>query len=82
MADAPPESLVLRILRDRLGIDVADSTVDLVDSGVMDSLMLVELVVAIEQECAIVVDLTTVDLDDLRTVERLERMVGEQRGAA
>ena len=64
-----------RILHDRLRIVVPNPDADLLDSGLLDSLGLVDLIAAIEREFGIVVNLIDLDLEDLRTVNSITELV-------
>ena len=64
------------ILKNQLRIDVPDPDADLLDSGLLDSLGLVDLIAAIERRFGIVVNLIDLDLDDIRTVNSIVELVG------
>ncbi|HEV2227922.1 MAG TPA: phosphopantetheine-binding protein [Steroidobacteraceae bacterium] len=49
---------------------------DLLESGVLDSLQLVDLLLLIEQTFGRRISIESIDLDDLRTLERLAELVG------
>ena len=66
---------VQRIFRDVLIIEVPSPTTDIVAAGLLDSLALVTLLFEIEQEFAVSVPLENLDIDSLRTVERIEGLV-------
>jgi acyl carrier protein len=53
---------------------------DLLESGLLDSLRLVELLLHLEEEFALRVPLEEVELDDLRTLRRLAALVARRRG--
>jgi D-alanine--poly(phosphoribitol) ligase subunit 2 len=63
------------ILRDRLRVVVTDPEGDLLDSGLLDSLGLIDLLVAIETRFGIVIDLGDLDLEDIRTVSAIVNLV-------
>ena len=80
-----PERVVARVLRDDLHLDVPSPEFDLVESGLLDSMALIDLVHRLEQVLGVRLDLETLDLEDWRSVRRiaslLERMGGgEPRG--
>lgn len=77
MAQPDPKVLMeLRtLLSERLAIEVTSDTEDLIDSGTLDSLAFVELLVAIEETWGIVVDLETLDLDDVRTLTSIATFI-------
>jgi acyl carrier protein len=71
------------ILRDRLRIGAPSPVTDLLDTGLIDSLGLVELIASIEQRFDVVINLMDLDLDHVRTVlaiyDLVERVVATQR---
>ena len=64
------------IFREVLNIELASSDVDVIDSGVLDSLSLVTLLFELEQRTGIEVPFETFDLDDLRTVDSMAGAIG------
>lgn len=71
-------SEVESILRDQLRITLPTPETDLLDSGLLDSLGLVDLITAIERRFDIVVNLMDLDLDDIRTLGSIVRLVGDR----
>ena len=63
------------LLRDQLRITVPDPDTDLLDSGLLDSLALIDMIAAMEKTFDIVVNLMDLDLDDVRTVGSITRLV-------
>lgn len=61
-----------------LQIEAPSATDDLVDGGILDSLGLVELLVAIEVEFAIVIPLDEIEIERMRSIERLAELVTER----
>lgn len=72
---------VREILTSRLGVSVAGLDDELLTSGVLDSLGLVELLFELEAEFGVRVDLTAFDLDDARTLRRLAAWVAARTAA-
>jgi D-alanine--poly(phosphoribitol) ligase subunit 2 len=64
------------IFREVLGIELPSHDVDVIETGLLDSLALVTLLFEIEQRTGIEVPFETLDLDDLRTVESMAAAVG------
>jgi acyl carrier protein len=58
-----------RIVSERLRVDVSDPTTDLFATGMVDSLGLVELMLALEEEFGILVDPADLDISVFRTLE-------------
>ena len=67
------------ILRDRMGLEVPGRDADLLATGVLDSLALVDLVMHLERTFGNPIPLVDVDLDELRTVHGIARLVAERR---
>ena len=68
------ESRIERVFRDALGVEVSSPTQDVIEEGILDSLGLVTLLVELEREFSVVIPLD-LDIDSLRTVERLAALV-------
>jgi acyl carrier protein len=66
---------IARIVSETLGVEVPSPRTDIIESGLIDSLSLVTLLVAIEQDLMIVIPLDAVAIDDIRSVERLADLV-------
>jgi D-alanine--poly(phosphoribitol) ligase subunit 2 len=72
-----------RIFTDTFHIDAPAPDVDLVDSGILDSFQLVELLFQLESKFAVQIDIESFDLDDLRTLERIgSKVVAKAAGGA
>ena len=60
---------------ERFHIDVPAPDTDLLDTGMLDSLQLVELLLQIERVFGLRIALDAIDLEDLRSVSRLAGLV-------
>jgi acyl carrier protein len=63
------------VMRDELAIDPPPPGTDLIASGLFDSLAIVSLLVELEQRLCVRVPLDGLDLEQIRTVDRLERLI-------
>ena len=73
----------MQILRDTLGIEIPTAQTDLIESGLLDSLAVVTLVVELEQLTGIQIPFETLDLDALRSVDAISDLIsGLEQGAA
>lgn len=68
---------VKKFLKDICALDeLPDDDLELIDSGILDSLALIELLSALEDE-GIVIHLTRIDRQRLRTPASLQRLIDE-----
>jgi acyl carrier protein len=70
------------LFRDKLFIDVPSADTDLIDSGLLDSLQLVQLLLHVERDLGHRIPLDEIDLDDLRSLERLARVISARAAFA
>jgi methoxymalonate biosynthesis acyl carrier protein len=66
------------IFRDGLSIEVPSVDTDLIDSGLLDSLALVELMFQVEQRFQVELSLDELDIEDFRTIERIAEFVARR----
>jgi len=65
-----------------LQIKVPSPDTDFIEAGMVDSLQFVELLLQLEQHFGFRIKIDDIDLDDLRTLERIARVVAANDGAA
>ena len=56
-------------------IEVPSADTDLLESGILDSFQFVELLLQLEQHFGFRIKIEDIDLDDLRTLARIARLV-------
>lgn len=75
----PADTAIVRdlsaLFRDKLFIEVPAPDTDLIDSGLLDSLQLVQLLLHVEQDLGHRIPLDEIDLDDLRSLSRLAHVI-------
>jgi acyl carrier protein len=71
--------IVLGIFREELAIEVPGLDVDVIETGVLDSLGLVALVFEVERRCGVQIPFETLEIDDFRTVRSIVRVVDARR---
>lgn len=74
------EAAILAMMRSDLHLAVGDGEADLLSSGLLDSLALVDLLARLEQAFRITIPLDQLDLEDVRSVRRIAALVARQRG--
>ena len=62
-------------------VEVPSSDTDLLETGILDSLQFVELIFRLEQDFGLKIKIDNIDLDDLRSLSRIARLVATN-GAA
>lgn len=70
-----PIEAVTSIFRDELEIEVPGPDLDMIGSGLLDSLGLVTLVYELEQRFDVSIPFDTLEVDDFRTVEAIVRLM-------
>ena len=75
------ELRIHRIFVDQLALQV-DVEADVIDSGILDSLSLVQLLVGLEQEFGVTVDVGALELEDFRSISRIAEFVAARPGGS
>ena len=63
------------LFADKLNLDVPSVETDLIETGLLDSLSLVELLAQLEQTFNVSISLDELDLDNFRSLESITRFV-------
>lgn len=63
-------------------IEVPSAETDLLETGLLDSLTLVELLVQVEHEFAATIPLDALEIDDIRSIRRIAAVVLARRSSA
>jgi D-alanine--poly(phosphoribitol) ligase subunit 2 len=63
-------------------IEAPPPDIDLLDTGILDSFQFVELLYQLERQFDFRVKIDDIDLDDIRTLARIARLVAGNGGAA
>ena len=66
---------IAQIFREALFIEVPSPTTDIVETGLLDSLAFVTLLFEIEQRFAVTIPPEELDIESLRTVQRIASLV-------
>lgn len=75
----PLHERIAEIFTDKLHIEVASSDTDLMQSGLLDSLALVELLFHLEQELGIKITLESLELENFRSIARIAQFITARR---
>jgi D-alanine--poly(phosphoribitol) ligase subunit 2 len=74
------ENEVAEIFSQELHVDVPSYDSDLFETGVLDSLQLVELLFQLEQQFGVCISLDETDVENFRSIERISVMLASQNG--
>ena len=69
------------LFTERFHIEVPSADTDLLETGILDSFQFVELLFQLEQHFGLRVSIDDIDLEDLRTLARIARLVAANGGA-
>jgi acyl carrier protein len=62
---------LMEMFSEDMNVDVPSAEIDLIEAGIMDSLMLVDLLFQIEAKFNISIPLEELDMDNLRSVQSI-----------
>lgn len=66
--DSAIEARLMTVFKDKLELDVPSAETDLMATGLMDSLIFVELLVQIETEFGVTIAMDTLELEHFRSI--------------
>jgi D-alanine--poly(phosphoribitol) ligase subunit 2 len=67
------------LIGDVLSIEVPDAGIDMIESGLLDSLALVSLIAGIEEEFQLELPLEDLDVDKFRSVDSIAQLLAALR---
>lgn len=73
--ERPSLDELMTLFRSRLNIDIPDPSLDLLEEGYLDSMLLIELMLLLETDFGITLDVENLDLDRLRSVESIGDLI-------
>jgi acyl carrier protein len=73
---------IQRLFVEALNVEVASEDTDLIDSGVIDSLALVELIFAIEREFDLTLPFDELEIETFRSVRSISEFIAGSKAAA
>jgi acyl carrier protein len=72
-------SEVTRLIAEKLLLDVSSPQEDLLSSGAIDSLSLIQLLVNLEEHFGVRIPLDELEIEDLRSIESIARLIENYR---
>ena len=70
---------IAQLFQDKLNLEVPAIDTDLIETGALDSLALVDLLVSLEQEFGMPIPLEEVEIDSFRTVASIAEFLYDKR---
>ena len=72
---------IVTLFRDKLNVEVNGLDADLISDGLMDSLMLVDLIMFLEQEYHITIDFEHLEVDNFRSITSITQFIHSRQPA-
>jgi D-alanine--poly(phosphoribitol) ligase subunit 2 len=69
---------ICRVFTDRLNIEIPGTEIDLFETGVLDSLAFVELLLHLESEFGVAVPVDDLEIDNFRSIARVAGFVASR----
>jgi methoxymalonate biosynthesis acyl carrier protein len=82
MTETDVEQVILAFLRERFGVELPSASANLIETGILDSMMFVDLIVLIEEQFCVVAELDDLEIENFATVARMAQFVVERRPKA
>lgn len=79
---SPLHDRIAAILSETMNVEAPSPHADLFETGAMDSLGFVDLLVRLEQDFGIQVSIEKVEIDNFRTIAKIAEYVSAQNGSA
>jgi acyl carrier protein len=73
---------IAQLLLSELHLDVASSDTDLLEAGVLDSALIIEIFLLIEEHFGLQIAIEDLELDDLRSIQRISQLVSSRSSPA
>jgi acyl carrier protein len=80
MDERDVEQAITAFLCERFGVEPPSTGASLIESGILDSMMFVDLIVFIEERFGVVAELDDLEIDHFATVAGMARFVIARRG--
>jgi acyl carrier protein len=72
------EQALLAFVREQLGVEPPSADANLIEGGILDSMMFVDLIVFIEERFGVVAELDDLEIENFATVAGMARFVIER----
>ena len=79
MSETDIQQTIFQFFRDQFDVELPSASTDLIEAGILDSLMLVELVVYIENQFSVTTELDDLEMENFVTVDSMARFVAARQ---
>lgn len=79
MSDSSIQKALVQFFRDRFDVELPSTSIDLIEAGILDSLMLVEVVFYIEEQFSVTTELDDLEMENFVTVDDMARFVAARQ---
>jgi len=69
---------IIRLLSERVNVEAPSADTDLMESGLLDSLMLVELMSSLEEQFGVRISFDEIEIDNFRSARRIAEFVNQR----
>ena len=76
------EARIRQVFQDKLKLDVPSADTDLFETGVLDSMVFVDLLLHLEREFGVTPALEDIEFDHFKSIERIVEFVANRVGGA
>lgn len=67
---------------DQFNMEIASTSEDLIEAGILDSLMLIDVVMFMETEFSVTTELDDLEMENFLTIDNMARFVAERQPSA
>ena len=82
MIETDIKTSLTQFFRDQFKVELSSTSEDLIDAGVLDSLMLIEVVMFMETEFSVTTELDDLEMENFLTIDNMARFVAERQPPA
>ena len=79
MTETSIQQSLLQFFRDQFSVDLPSTDTDLIEAGILDSLMLIDVVFFIEKEFSVTTELGDLEMENFVTIDNMARFVAERQ---
>jgi acyl carrier protein len=79
MADTDIKKSLVQFFLDQFNVEISSTSEDLIDAGILDSLMLIEVVMFMEREFSVTTELDDLEMENFLTIDNMARFVAERQ---